>query len=119
MRKLTGGDWAGAHPGTNALWLLYLAELLLSSDKPIPGATAAQKRALREFKRRAAGYASAGEAIWDELFAGLWTATTSVGAAAAAGASVGAAVSEAGGETAGQPHKGEGEGEASAAESAC
>eukprot|EP00878_Enallax_costatus_P035539 GHUV01039684.1.p2 GENE.GHUV01039684.1~~GHUV01039684.1.p2 ORF type:complete len:101 (+),score=24.70 GHUV01039684.1:587-889(+) len=37
MRKLTKGDWEGTYPGTNVMWMLYLAELLLSSDKPIPG----------------------------------------------------------------------------------
>jgi hypothetical protein len=40
MRKLTRKDWAGSHPGTNVLWLQYLTELLLSSDKPVPGASA-------------------------------------------------------------------------------
>lgn len=37
MRKLTKGDWSGSYPGTNIVWMLYLTELLLSSDKPIPG----------------------------------------------------------------------------------
>lgn len=73
MRTLTGGDWAGSHPGTNVVWLRYLAELLLSSDKPVPKASAAQKRALRAFAKRVGGqYACAGDAIWDELFVGLW-----------------------------------------------
>jgi hypothetical protein len=71
MRKLTCTDWAGSYPGTNVLWMQYLAELLLSSDKPIPGASAAQKRSLREFKKRLAGYSCCGEVIWDELFSGL------------------------------------------------
>jgi hypothetical protein len=71
MRKLTCKDWAGSHPGTNVLWMQYLAELLLSSDKPISGASAAQKRCLREFKKRLAGYSCCGAVIWDELFAGL------------------------------------------------
>ncbi|WIA16133.1 hypothetical protein OEZ85_012851 [Tetradesmus obliquus] len=71
MRKLTATDWAGSYPGTNVLWMQYLAELLLSSDKPIPGASTAQKRGLREFKKRLAGYSSCGEVIWDELFSGL------------------------------------------------
>lgn len=72
MRKLTCKDWTGSHPGTNVLWLLYLTELLLSSEKPVPGATAAQKRCLREFKKRLAGYRCCSEVIWDELFEGLW-----------------------------------------------
>lgn len=37
MRKLTCKDWSGSHPGTNVLWLLYLTELLLSTEKPVPG----------------------------------------------------------------------------------
>lgn len=72
MRKLTHKDWTGSYPGTNVLWLLYLTELLLSSEKPIPGATAAQKRNLREYKKRLSGYSCCSEVIWDELFEGLW-----------------------------------------------
>lgn len=72
MRKLTRKDWAGTHPGTNVLWMLYLTELLLSSEKPIPGATAAQKRNLREFKKRLGNYNNCSELICDELFEGLW-----------------------------------------------
>lgn len=30
MRKLTRGRWAGFHPGTNCLWMHYLADTLLS-----------------------------------------------------------------------------------------
>lgn len=72
MRKLTRKDWTGSHPGTNVLWLQYLTELLLSAEKPIPGASAAQKRSLREFKKRLGGYSSCSEVIWDTLFEGLW-----------------------------------------------
>ncbi len=36
MRKLTKDDWAGHHPATNALWMHYLADNLLT-DKNIPG----------------------------------------------------------------------------------
>ncbi|WIA36318.1 hypothetical protein OEZ86_007643 [Tetradesmus obliquus] len=45
--------------------------MLRSSNKPISSASAAQKRGLREFKKRLAGYSSCGEVIWDELFSGL------------------------------------------------
>ena len=45
--------------------------MLRSSNKPIPSASTAQKRGLREFKKRLAGYSSCGEVIWDELFSGL------------------------------------------------
>lgn len=37
MRKLTCKDWSGSHPGTNVLWLLYLTDLLLNTEKPVPG----------------------------------------------------------------------------------
>jgi hypothetical protein len=73
MRKLSRKDWSGHHPGTNVLWLLYLTELLLSSEKPVPGATAAQKRSLREFKKRLGGYGCCTDVIWDQLFEGCWT----------------------------------------------
>lgn len=36
------------------------------------GASAGQKRALREFKKRLGGYTSCSDVIWDELFEGLW-----------------------------------------------
>lgn len=41
------------------------------------GATAAQKRQLREFKKRVVGYSCCGEVIWDELFQGLWAVVDS------------------------------------------
>ncbi len=82
MRKATRGDWAGSHPVTNVLWLRYLAELLLSPDKALPGATAEHKRALRGFIRRCGGYATAGEALWDELFQGLWAVVDGPGSGA-------------------------------------
>jgi hypothetical protein len=79
MRKLSRRDWAGSHPGTNVLWMLYLAELLLSADKPIPGASAGQKRAMREFKKRlgSSAYSNCSEVVWDELFEGLWSGVDS------------------------------------------
>ena len=48
MKKATKGDWAGFHPGTNCLWAHYLADTLLMR-KAFP-ASAAQKRALRDFR---------------------------------------------------------------------
>jgi len=71
MRKITKGEWSGAHPRTNVQWMLYLCELLLT-EKPVPGISSAQKRLLREFKKRVVGYGHCGEVIWDELFQGLW-----------------------------------------------
>lgn len=76
MLRLTRGDWAAPHPATNTLWLHYLADTVLANKAPAGGGGWAprEKRALRDFRRRAAGYASCQEAIWDELFEGLWVA---------------------------------------------
>lgn len=43
--------------------------------RPCAGATAAHKRALREFRKRALGAASASDLIWDPLFEGMWEAS--------------------------------------------
>jgi hypothetical protein len=74
MQKLTRGDWAAPCPATNTLWLHYMADIVLTAKAPPQGWSASDRRALRDFRRRAAGYASAQEAIWDELFEGLWSA---------------------------------------------
>lgn len=75
MRQHTGKDWKAFYPGTNVLWMQYLADTLLTK-KDLPGISAAQKRCLREFKKRALQYANCGEMIWDELFRGLWFTKT-------------------------------------------
>lgn len=36
MRDATGGDWAGSHAQTNAVWVHYLADTLLTL-KTLPG----------------------------------------------------------------------------------
>ncbi|GBF88054.1 hypothetical protein Rsub_00766 [Raphidocelis subcapitata] len=75
MLKLTRGEWAAPFPATNTLWLHYLADIILTAKAPGGGDWApAERRALRDFRRRAAGYGSAQAAIWDELFEGLWVA---------------------------------------------
>jgi len=70
MKKLTRGRWAGFHPGTNCLWMHYLADVLLT----VKGAplSPAEKHDLKGFRKRALGYASCGELVWDELFEGEW-----------------------------------------------
>ena len=70
MRKATKGMWERHCPKTNALWLHYLADCLLS-DKEFP-MTAGQKADLKGFKKRAMGYKSANEALWDDMFVGVW-----------------------------------------------
>ena len=73
MRKATKGMWERHCPKTNSLWLHYLADCLLS-DKEFP-MTAGQKADLKGFKKRAMGYKSASEALWDDMFVGVWTSS--------------------------------------------
>jgi serine/threonine-protein kinase haspin len=73
MRKATKGTWERHCPKTNALWLHYLADCLLS-DKEFP-MTAGQKADLKGFKKRAMGYKSANEALWDNMFVGVWSSS--------------------------------------------
>ena len=75
MRKLTRGDWAGFHPGTNGLWLAYLADTLLERKRF--SCSADERKALRDFRKSAlnggAGVAAA-ELLWADLFKGQWVA---------------------------------------------
>ena len=48
MRKATKGRWEGFHPATNALWMHYLADTLLSL-KAFP-LDPSQKKRLRDFR---------------------------------------------------------------------
>jgi serine/threonine-protein kinase haspin len=70
MANAVAGDWSAHVPKTNALWLRYLADCL-SSDKKYP-CTHVELAELKAFKKRAAGYASAQEALWDGLFVGVF-----------------------------------------------
>jgi serine/threonine-protein kinase haspin len=70
MRQATRGDWQEHRPKTNALWLHYLADILLNQKQW--GGTMDELRRLKRFRRAAMGYASAAEAVWDELFEDLW-----------------------------------------------
>ena len=89
MAKVSRGDWQGFHPGTNALWVSYLAGVLLGSAAAASSVAAAPAagssssaggnttsgdtvRLLRGFKRRAAGAPSARALLEDELFKGVW-----------------------------------------------
>ena len=73
MRKLLRRDWSAAAPRTNALWLHYLADVVLS-EKSFP-MEKAEKRALQAFRQRcAAAHRSASDAVTDELFEGMWRA---------------------------------------------
>jgi hypothetical protein len=48
MKKLTKNSWAGYHPGTNCLWLRYLADNLLVTK--LSGGSSDDLRALRSFR---------------------------------------------------------------------
>ena len=48
MAKVTAGNWSAHAPCTNALWLAYLADVVLSLKAT--GLTAYDKRALRGFR---------------------------------------------------------------------
>lgn len=84
MRKLTRDDWASSCLATNTVWLGYLAETL-AAEKGGNWMTAAQRKALRAFRRRVAKCESAGGAVWDELFEGLWQVSQPAAAAAPLG----------------------------------
>lgn len=68
MAAATRGDWSKHAPETNALWLHYLADCLLE-DKRF-ACTAEQTAELKAFRKRAARYGSAAEALWDGVFVG-------------------------------------------------
>jgi serine/threonine-protein kinase haspin len=70
MRKAVRADWTAFVPATNALWLAYLADTLLTK-KAIP-LERDEKLALRAFRSRAAKYSRASDALLDDLFAGMW-----------------------------------------------
>jgi serine/threonine-protein kinase haspin len=72
MAALTGGDWAAPTPGTNCLWMAYLAETLAATKIGGGSRASGAKRTLREFEKRCVGYGSCREMVTDELFEGLW-----------------------------------------------
>ncbi|KAL0034660.1 hypothetical protein WJX77_001494 [Trebouxia sp. C0004] len=72
MKKATRNRWQGHCPATNCLWMHYLADVILNLKK-IP-MTAQQKKGLRDFRKRALGYRSSTELVWDEIFTGCWLA---------------------------------------------
>ncbi|PNH03564.1 hypothetical protein TSOC_010381 [Tetrabaena socialis] len=90
MRRLVGDDWSASVPATNCLWLAYMAEVLGAKygggvgtakyggggkghgeGKARAPLSAAQRRQLREFRKRAVAYDNCRELLRDELFEGL------------------------------------------------
>ncbi|KAG2436314.1 hypothetical protein HXX76_006625 [Chlamydomonas incerta] len=90
MRSAVDRDWSARCPETNCLWLSYLAEVLAQQfgggagggakgpagskkGAAAPGLklSAAQKREMREFRKRAVACSSCGDLILDQLFRGL------------------------------------------------
>jgi hypothetical protein len=57
----------------------------LLTKKELPGCTPGQRRALRDFRRRALLAPCAADLLWDELFTGLWVAHQEAACASAAG----------------------------------
>jgi serine/threonine-protein kinase haspin len=73
MRRAVRADWAAYAPRTNALWLHYLADVVLTAKK-FP-CERAERRALQAFRQRCAEkHRSASDAVTDELFATMWRA---------------------------------------------
>ena len=70
MRKATRGDWSVYTPSTNALWLHYLADVMLTRKRPASSADGL--RALRAFRKRALAAGSAGDLLLDPYFEGAW-----------------------------------------------
>ncbi|KAG2454502.1 hypothetical protein HYH02_000349 [Chlamydomonas schloesseri] len=89
MRAAVERDWSASCPETNCLWVSYLAEVLAvkfggggagagAGKGGKKGAAAlglklstAQKRELREFRKRAVACSSCGDLLMDTLFRGL------------------------------------------------
>ncbi|KAF5840645.1 hypothetical protein DUNSADRAFT_16018 [Dunaliella salina] len=72
MRRLNQDDWSSSCFATNCLWMAYLAEMIVKEKAA--AMSAAQKRQLRDFRKRASQTLSCGDLICDELFQGLWIA---------------------------------------------
>jgi serine/threonine-protein kinase haspin len=71
MRKALNNQWGASCPQTNAFWLHYLADTLLTKKefKMSPN----QKQSLGKFRMNCLQYECAADAIWDPLFAGMWS----------------------------------------------
>jgi serine/threonine-protein kinase haspin len=71
MRKALNNQWGASCPQTNAFWLHYLADTLLTKKefKMNPN----QKQSLEKFRMNCLQYECAADAIWDPLFAGMWS----------------------------------------------
>ncbi|GMH33792.1 hypothetical protein BSKO_01626 [Bryopsis sp. KO-2023] len=70
MRKAVKDQWADFCPKTNALWIHYLTDVLLTLKK-IP-MTDSDKRDLRAFRKRALQAKSCCDLVFDSLFSALW-----------------------------------------------
>ncbi|CEF98084.1 Domain of unknown function DUF3635 [Ostreococcus tauri] len=71
MKRVTKGKWSTYNPKTNALWIHYLTDVILEQkDFPI---SVEEKHELVAFRKRALEYESAGKALFDDLFKGIWT----------------------------------------------
>ena len=71
MKKVTKGKWNAYNPKTNALWIHYLVDVIL--EQKDFAVSCEEKQRLVAFRKRALDYESAGKAMFDELFTGIWT----------------------------------------------
>ena len=72
MRKALNNQWGASCPQTNAFWLHYLADTMLTKKDFKMNAN--QKLSLEKFRMNCiTQYDCAADAIWDPLFAGCWS----------------------------------------------
>ena len=74
MRKVLRKRWESSNLRTNAMWMHYLADTLLTEKAQDMVLSSDEERALRGFRKRALGYDCAGDAVRDELFDDMWLA---------------------------------------------
>ena len=78
MQRATQDEWHGYAPVTNALWLRYLADIIL--DQKVPSVVSSEDRQqLKEFRKTASSANKAGELVWDQLFSKLWDTSSGSG----------------------------------------
>lgn len=71
MKKATKNSWEASFPVTNCLWMRYLGDILMK-EKIGDRLTTDDKMELRGFSKRAMGYASCKDMLWDDFFKGHW-----------------------------------------------
>lgn len=71
MKKAVKNAWSSYVPTTNALWLDYLSDIMLTEK--LPQATKRGDRSsLQAFKKDAGRATSASQLVWHTIFSGMW-----------------------------------------------